>query len=89
MAHSGPGLQVAGRVVRVVWLLFWAGPPLPTSRNFSVPAPTGASTASQYRVPAVTLTEFHAPFVGPAIVPCVSSVPGLPLVVCVYRPTTT
>lgn len=57
-------------------------------------APPGASTASQYMVPAVTavgviVTVFQTPGAGFTIVLCASRVPGVPFAVVVYSPTTT
>jgi hypothetical protein len=78
----------------VLWALVCALLPLATTRNHTVPAPVGPSTAIQYLVPAVTftdvaVTEFQAPLTRVLIVPCVSRVPGLLLPVLVYSPATT
>ena len=94
LAQLAAGDHVAGNVARVVWLLPWLLPPVPTSRNWTVPLPLGVNTAIQYFVPVVTVIaatvrEFHAPAAGLARVAWPRSVPGLLLDVFEYRPTVT
>jgi hypothetical protein len=88
-----PGDQVAGSPLSVLWKLVCDRPPDGNARYRTVPPPAGPSTAIQYCVPAATATggtatTFQAPFADAAIVPCVSSPPGL-LPLPAYSPTAT
>ncbi len=83
-----------GSELKLVCALVCDSDPDATSRNLTVPAPTGPRMAIQYLVPAVMLVaemtaEFHAPFTGLVIVICVRRVPGVLEPVLVYRPTMT
>jgi len=79
-----PEVHVDGRADRVDRLEVTVPPPPEAiSRNFKVPAPAGAITAIQYRVPAVrvivgTPTLFHAPALGALTLPLARSAPGAP-----------
>src|SRR5436853_7625293 len=70
------------------------GPPLPTSRNLTVPEPLDPSSAIQYFAPAeIGVDEivvlFQAPAFGVEIVLCASRDPGLLDPLSAYRPTAT
>lgn len=89
-----PDVQVAGKLDRLFWRLIIDAEPVAASMNSGVPMPTGASTAIQYFEPEVTLaagtvTEFQALFTGLTRTAEVIRVPGVLLVVLLYKPSTT
>lgn len=85
---------MAGSELKLFCALVCACVPDDTSRNLTIPEPTGPKTAIQYLVPVVIpatgrMAEFHVPFTGLAIVTCVKRFPGLLEPVLGYRPTIT